>query len=235
MNEGGTLVSEIEDERTPLALRALGLIEELFPPVDRQPLAEIAMEIAEKRLDVRPASDFHMFVAHTPEGEATAVVVGVYLRGVNAGFVSYLAVRPEFRTRELGRRLRTRLVGAFGDDARRAGRPELAWVVGEVRRKSPWLRRLVRERGAVPFNLEYFHPGISPATADARWVLYRQPVADRREEMSATEVRRVLYAVWRRVYRVRYPLEHPGFAAMFAELDGRRRIGADPEVLEAAG
>lgn len=230
MSPASLPIREVDDERTPLAARALAMIEEFFPPRDRQPLAELRMEIAEKRLGLLAAYNFHLLAAQADDGRAAAVAVGAYLEGVNAGFVSYLAVDPEFRTRHLGRTLRTRLVEAFRADARAAGFADLGWVLGEVRRSSPWLRRLVRERGAVPFDVEYFHPGVAPGSGDERWVLYRQPVADDRVELPASEVRRILYAVWRRVYRVRYPLDRPGFAAMFAGLERRDTVGADAEI-----
>lgn len=234
MSASPLTIREIDDERTPFAESALALIEEYFPPQDRQPLAELRMEIAEKRLGLLAAYNFHLLAAEAEDGRAAAVAVGAYLEGVNAGFVSYLAVDPEFRTRRLGRTLRFGLVEAFREDAWKAGFSDLAWVLGEVRRTSPWLHRLVRDRGAVPFDLEYYHPGVAPGYSKERWVLYRQPVDDSRAELPAAEVRRILYAVYRRVYRVRYPLGRPGFAAMFAELESRNRVGVDPELAPLA-
>jgi hypothetical protein len=42
-------------------------------------------------------------------------------------------------------------------------------------------------------------------------------------------VRRILYTVYRRAYRVRYPLEHAGFRNMLAQLEGREFVGAHPD------
>jgi GNAT superfamily N-acetyltransferase len=220
-------IVEVTDERTPMADAALGLIGELFDPRDRQPLSELRMEIAEKRLSLLAAYDCHCFAAADDQGSVAGMAMGVYLAGVNAGFVSYLAARPEYRGQQLGHLLRGRLVEALRRNARLAGQNDLAWVLGEVRRGSPWLARLVRERGALPFDVEYFHPGIGPGAAGGRWVLYRQPVTDHRELLPAEEVRRVLFALYRRVYRIRYPLEHPGFAAMLVELAEQGSGGAD--------
>ena len=116
---GGRIV-EIEDEREPLARRGARADRRAFPPQERQPLEQIEMEVAEKRLGLLTSYDFHLFAAVS----ATAArrwrwSAGVYLGGVNAGFVTYLAVRPEFRGSELGRRMRVRLVEAFR--ARRPG------------------------------------------------------------------------------------------------------------------
>jgi GNAT superfamily N-acetyltransferase len=223
-------IVEILDEREPLARTALALIAEVFPPAQRQPLEQIAMEIAEKRLGLLTLYDFHLFAAVSGAGEPLGVVAGVYLGGVNAGFITYLAVRPEARSRQLGRRLRVRLVEAFRSDARQLEWDDLAWVVGEVRMESPWLARLVRDRAVIPFDLTYYHPGLEPGDADERWVLYRQPVGDARESLPVSEVRQLVYAIWRRAYRVRWPLQRSGFQAMMAEMEDRVLVGAHPDV-----
>lgn len=229
--ESETRIVEIEDEREPVAREALELIRQTFPSHDRQPLDQIAMEVAEKRLGLLTSYDFHLFAAIAESGRALAISAGVYLGGVNAGFVTYLAVRPGGRGQQLGRRMRLRLIDAFRDDARRGGRPDLNWVVGEVRMENPWLRRLVRERSAIPLHLSYLHPGVDPEEAGERWILYRQPVGDARPELPVREVGQLVYAIWRRAYRVRWPLERPGFRAMLEELEGRTTVGAHPEVV----
>jgi ribosomal protein S18 acetylase RimI-like enzyme len=221
---------EIADEREPIAGEALQLIRRAFPPRERQPLEQIAMEIAEKRLGLLTSYDFHLIAALSAAGEVLAVVSGVYLGGVNTGFVTYLAVDPPARDQQVGRGLRVALVDAFRRDARALDWPDLAAVVGEVRLESPWLARLVRDRAVLPLDLNYFHPGEEPTAPDARWVLYRQPVADDRLELPVGEVRQLLYAIWRRAYRVRWPLEREGFKVMLRELSGRSHVGSHPEV-----
>ena len=223
-------IVEIDDERGPFAEKALSLIHSTFPASERQPIDQIEMEIAEKRLGLLTSYDFHL-VALARGEDVTAIASGVYLGGVNCGFVTYLAVSPEHQSQGLGRRARTRLIEIFRQDAQLIEWPDLAAVVGEVRLDSPWLGRLVRERAVVPLDFEYFHPGQDPATAHARWVLYRQPVGDTRSRFPASEVRQVIYSIWRRAYRVRWPLERPGFLAMLAELEGRDEVGSHPEVV----
>ena len=55
-------------------------------------------------------------------------------------------------------------------------------------------------------------------------------MGDRRPEPPAADVRQLLYAIWRRAYRVRWPLEYPAFTEMLAELEGQEWVGAHPEV-----
>jgi ribosomal protein S18 acetylase RimI-like enzyme len=221
-------IRELNDERDPAATQALDLVGETFPRGERQPLHELALELQEKRLQLLVDYDFHLFAGLDEDGAVQGVAVGLYLGGVNAGFVTYLAVRPQCREGGLGRRLRTRLVEAFRDDAKRTGWPELNWVVGEVKKESPWLDRLVRERGAICLDLTYYHPGTGPGRDEGGWILYRQPVGDDRRALPVVEVKRLLYSIWRRAYRVRYPLERDGFVAMLGDLEGRAEVDEHP-------
>jgi len=215
----------ITDEREPLAERAFHLIHGMFAPADRQPISELASELAERRLGLFSNYNFHVIAATVGESDEPAgAIIGIYLGGVNAGLVMYLAVRQEFRGRRIARLLRPRLIEAFREDARKTGREDLAFVLGEVRARSPWLRRLVRTRGAIPFDLDYYHPGMTPGAGE-KYVLYRQPLGDNRRELSVALTRRILYAIYRRAYRVRYPLQREGFVAMLHQLEGRRTVG----------
>lgn len=222
-------VVEIEDEQSDLALAALGLIRTAFDPHERQPLHQIAMEIAEKRLGLLTSYDFHLFAAVDTRkdsgDELLGIASGIYLAGVNCGFVSYLAAVPRMRSRGIGRLVRSALIDAFRADAKSVEWPDLAAVVGEVRQESPWLRRLVRDRAVLPLDLHYYHPGQDPETTTENWVLYWQPVGDSRATVPAAEVRQLLYAIWRRAHRVRWPLKRSAFVDMIHQLEDRDEVG----------
>lgn len=216
---------EVVDERTPLARAAVDLIREAIRDV--QPTADLLSEIEERRRDLPSGGDYHLIAFLDPSDEVVAAAGGVYLEAVNAGFITYLAVRSDHRGRLLGRELRQYLVDAFwGDAQERYGRGP-AWTVGEVRHESRWLRTLVHDGGAIPFDLGYFHPWM-PMGAEGRYVLYREPIEDRRAELPAHEVASLLYAIWRRAYRVDYPLQSETFCYMLEQLEGRKAIGAAP-------
>jgi GNAT superfamily N-acetyltransferase len=229
MSDRPPRIFEITDERDPRAAAALELIQEMFAPADRQPASELLSELAERRLGMFSTYNFHLIAAqYEGDGEPAGTIVGIYLGGVNAGTVMYLAVRKQYRGRRIGRLLRPALIEAFREDARAAGHEDVAFVLGEVRAASPWLKRLVRTRGAIPFDLDYYHPGMAPG-GDSRYVLYRQPFGDNRRELSVAHTRRILYALYRRAYRVRYPLQRPGFMAMLQQLEGREQVGVHPD------
>ncbi len=228
-------IVEITDERGPIADAALGLIEAAFEPPDRQPVSELRSEVAEKRLQLLTAYDFHLLTALDAASRPIGTIAGVYLAGVNAGFVTYLTVLEAHRGRRIARQLRRRLVETFRTNARQAGHEELNWVLGEVRADNSWLRGLVRHRGAIPFDLGYFHPGMIPGVPHDRYVLYRQPVGDARVELPASLVRRILFVIYRRAYRVRYPLEREAFRAMLAQLEDREMVGMHREWRQRPG
>ncbi|HUF51777.1 MAG TPA: GNAT family N-acetyltransferase [Longimicrobiales bacterium] len=220
-------VVEVDDERSPLADDSLALIARTFDPRDSHPPDELRAEIAEKRLGLIAPFDFHVLAAS--EGDVViGVVIGAYLAGVNAGFVNYLAVAESHRGHGVGRLLRPALVQCFRDGARRAGNTDLNWVLGEVRSVNPWLQRLVASRGAVPFDLAYYHPGMRPGPHASPYILYRQPVGNHAIELPVALVRQLLYAIYRRAYRVRYPLRHEGFTAMLEQLAARDVVGPHP-------
>lgn len=222
--DDGLRVVEVRDERTELARASIELIHVAIGDV--QPTADLLSELEECRRGYPSGGDYHLLAAVGEDGEPIAAAAGVYLEGVRAGFITYLAVRPEMRNQQLGRTLRAHLVDCFHADARADG-AELAWTVGEVRRESAWLRTLVQGGRAIPFHLGYFHPWM-PLRAEGRYVLYREPAADTRAELPSHEVARLLFAIWRRAYRIRYPLQSETFCHMMRGLEGRETIGADP-------
>lgn len=222
-------IVEIRDEREPLAEAALAVISDMFAAHERQPISELRSEISERRLGVLSGYNFHLLTAlYEGEDSPAGAIAGLYLDSVNAGFITYLAVRKQYRGQRIARLLRPELIEVFRADARREEYDDLAWVLGEVRAESPWLRRLVRTRGAVPFDIEYFHPGMSLADRNT-YILYRQPIGDRRRELPVELVRRTLFAVYRGGYRVRYPLNRDIFIDMLEQLEGRDYIGVHPD------
>jgi ribosomal protein S18 acetylase RimI-like enzyme len=216
---------EVVDERTPLARAAFELIHDSM--WDVAPLDYQLAELEETRRGLAEGGDFHLLALVDEEGEPAAAACGVYLEAVNAGFITYLAVREDLRNRRLGRELRAHLVEALRAEARDKRGEDLAWVAGEVRRESPWLRTLVRGGRAIAFDVPYFHPWL-PLRAEGRYVLYREPVADRRAELPSGEVAALLWAIWQRAYGIRFPLQRDTFTYMLQKLEGRATVGADP-------
>lgn len=228
--EGGAELRlvDVADERNPLARSALSLISEALDRYDVHPRDFFLAELEETRRGFPAGGDYHLLALVDTEDRPVSAVAGVYLAGVNAGFVTYLATRPELRGQELGRRIRVHLKDALRAEARRRHGLELAHLIGEVRRGSPWLRALVRRGQAIPFDIHYVHPWMSQSAANP-YVLYREPVGDPRLELPATEVARLLYAIYRRAYRIDFPVQTPNFRFLLGQLDSREVVGIHPE------
>jgi GNAT superfamily N-acetyltransferase len=222
---------EVNDERAPLARETLALIHEAIGDV--QPTDDLLSELEETRRGLPAGGRYHLLALLDPDGAPVAAAAGIYLEAVNAGFVTYLAVRADQRRRRLGRKIREFLIDDFRAEARRARGEELAWTVGEVRRTSPWLRTLVRGGKAIPFDLSYFHPWM-PLRSEGRYVLYRQPAGDARRELPADEVTRLVYGIWRRAYRVRYPTQSETFCYMLRQMEARETVGFHPDFADLA-
>ena len=225
--EDGMRVVMVDDERTPLATEALELISVAIGDV--QPVNDLLSEVEERRRGMPSGGDYHLLAMVDDAGRAAAAAAGIYLEGVNAGFITYLAVREDQRRRRLGRELRAHLVEALREEARRKRGEDLAWVVGEVRRESPWLRTLVSQGRAIPFDLRYFHPWM-PRRAERTYVLYREPVTDTRAELPSPEVAALLRAIWLRAYHYRHASQSDTFRYMLSQIEGRPTVGADPEI-----
>ncbi|HEX2076124.1 MAG TPA: hypothetical protein VHG08_00395 [Longimicrobium sp.] len=213
--EGELRVVAVDDERTPLAREALQLIADAIGDV--QPVNDLLSEVEERRRGMPSGGDYHLLAMVDPRERVAAAAAGIYLETVNAGFVTYLAVRPDLRSQQLGGKLRGHLVDSIRAEARRKTGADPAWIIGEVRTESPWLQTLIGAGQAVPFDFPYFHPWM-PRRAEGRYVLYREPLADRRAELPGHEVVRLVYAIWRRAYRIRFPLQSDTFCYMLDRL-----------------
>jgi len=227
MADAGELrIVEIGDERDPLAREALELI--AFSIGDVQPVDDLLTEIEERRRGMSSGGDYHLLAMVDGRGRPAAAAAGLYLAEVNAGFITYLAVREELRGMQLGRGLRAHLVESIRAEAVRTRETDPAWTVGEVRRQTPWLRTLVGAGQVIPFDFPYFHPWM-PRRSEGRYVLYREPMADARAALPADEVVRLVYAIWRRAYRIRFPLQSETFCYMLDHLQAHGTIGPHPD------
>jgi GNAT superfamily N-acetyltransferase len=222
-------VIEVTDERSPLAKRAIDLIQSAI--WDVHPERYLLAELRETRQGTAQGGGYHLLAMVEPEDEASpiAAATGAYLAAVNAGFVSYLAVREDQRGRGLGKALRGHLVEAFRAQARREAGVELAYVVGEIERDSPWLRALIAEGRTIALDVPYFHPWMS-INAEGHYALYREQITDTRAELPAEEVARIIEAIWRRAYHFQKPEQRDTFRRMMRALEGHEAVGPAPDL-----
>lgn len=152
---------------------------------------------------------------------------GTYLGNVNIALIGYIAVDTAARERGLGPLLRRRLRRAIEQDAQRIRRRPLRAIVGEIEEDNPWLRTVVKRHGAIPLDFPYEQPSLRPNHASVPLTLYWQPLSNPDTRwLSAAFLRKLLYTIWRRTFRIRSPLKEPAFRRMMKSLEGRKRIAA---------
>jgi Acetyltransferase (GNAT) family len=199
------------------------LLTRIFPRAEMLPRSAWVHVMRERAAGVWTDLNWHLFVARH-QGRIVGAATGTYLGHINVGLIGYVAVGSAARSAGIGPRLRWALRLAFERDANRLRSRPLRALVGEVRPDNPWLRRLVGH-GAIALDLPYFQPSLRRRSAEVPLVLYYQPLLANRASLPAREVRQLLYAIWRRAYRVSKPLAHPTFRRMLRAIGGRARVG----------
>lgn len=218
------VVREVLRRDDPILDDAYRLLREAFAKHELVSVLEWRDTLAERAADIWIDVSWHLLVAHAGS-RLLGVATGTYLGNANVGVIGYLTVHPEARGLGLGPRLRRRLRGAFERDARRIRGKELAGVVGEVRKDNPWLRYLMRRAKVIPLDFHYVQPGLRRGEKPVPYVFYYEGVGEPRRTLGARELIRLLYTIWRRVYRVPRPLASAAFRRMIDELAGRRTVG----------
>lgn len=203
------------------------LLRREFPRGEMLPIKSWHNAMQERRERLWTDVAWHLLVAERGR-EVVGAASCSYLGNLNVMVVGYVAVQSDARGAGVGPRLRSALRRKCDTDARRTGHARLGAVVGEVHDWNPWLRSLVHREGAIALDFDYYQPALG-VTAPVPLVLYYQPLARRRHWLSTMELRRLLYSMWRRAYRVPQPLSRPAFRRMLRSLEGRRHVGSRAE------
>lgn len=219
-----TTIREVRDPRDPLVREAYALLRRTFARGERVAMREWTESLRENVGKLPTDSLWHLFVA-VREGVVLGLASGTYLGNVNLGVVGYLAMHPVVRSRGVGSRLRLRLRRQFARDALRQGHRALDGIMGEVSPTNPWLRRLASRPEVLVLDFPYFQPRLNDDDDPTPFLLYYESLTSPRARMPVGELRRILYTVWRRIYRVARPLDEPAFRAMMRALEHRRTVG----------
>jgi hypothetical protein len=217
-------IREVHSAKDPAFRNAHDLLRRTFHSSEVLSLRDWAQALEERTQGLWSDLSWHLFVA-TRHGRFVGAASGSYLGNRNVGVVGYIAVVASERGRGAGGRLRNALRRAFEGDAWRIRHRRLSAIVGEVRADNPWLRRLVREQGAIALDIPYYQPSVRWLRSHVKLVLYYQPLTAPRHSLPAADVRQLVYTLWRRVYRVPRPLSSKPFRQMLAALKGRERVG----------
>jgi GNAT superfamily N-acetyltransferase len=226
-------IREVHHSADPAVAKGHGLIWRTFHKSESVGRGEWLNSLREREAGLLTDLRWHLVVAELA-GAVIGVATGTYLGNVNTGVIGYLAVSRAARGTGVGPRLRARLRSLFRRDARQLSGEPLRAIIGEIRRDNPWLRTLMRRDGALALDFGYLQPRLRPGQRSVPLVLYYEALDRVRHGLPAALIRKLLYTLWRRIYRVAQPLSHVAFRRMLAELEGRTSIGAiRPEDLPA--
>jgi N-acetylglutamate synthase-like GNAT family acetyltransferase len=217
-------VREVVDSADPAVALGHRVLRRIFPKTELVGLAEWRESLREREAGLWTDIQWHLLVAEV-DGEVIGVAAGTYLGNVNTGVIGYLAIAPPDRHHGIGPRLRARLRALFQRDARRIRGLPLQAVFGEVRRDNPWLRTLARRNHVLALDINYLQPGLHQHEHPLPLVCYYESLDRPRRRLPVPVVRRLLYTIWRRVYRIARPMSDPAFRRMLRDLSGRRWIG----------
>ena len=220
------VIREVFGPEDPAVASTYDLLRRSFHHTERVSLAEWKSTLAEKASEVWTDLGWHLMVALKGR-RVVGLATGTYIGSVNVGIIGYLAIDPVERAGGLGTRLRHRLRRAIARDATMLTGRALGAILGEVSATNPWIRTLARRPSVLVLDFPYYQPRLHRGDDPSPFLLYYETVdGPPRTYLPASELRRVLYAVWRRGYRIARPLERPAFRAMLRALAGRRRITA---------
>lgn len=215
---------ELSASNDPALRPAHRLLRQSFHASEIVGRSEWRASLAERRANLWSDIAWHIVVAER-DGEVIGVATGTYLGNVNVGVVGYLAVSEAARGLGVGPELRVKLREAFRRDARRILGRDLLAIVGEVRRDNPWLRRLIRREKVLALDFAYLQPRLKPDQSPVPLVLYYESLGRARQRLAVEFVRKLLYTIWRRAYRIPRPLATHTFRQMLRDLDGRSYVG----------
>lgn len=217
-------IREVVDPEDVALREAHKLLVRSFAKEERVTFSEWRSTIAEKAAGLLTDINWHLVVAEA-DGRLVGLASGTYLGNVNIGIIGYLAMSPDIRSKGIGTRLRMHLRRRFERDAMRVAEEPLEAIIGEVSVSNPWLRRLAKRRNVLLLDFRYYQPSLYEGDKPSPFVLYYESLRRERSHIPVSELRRILYTMWRRSYRVSRPLDDPAFRAMIRSLDGRRSVG----------
>ncbi len=217
-------IREVTDPTDPAATDAYALLTKTFHRGERVARRDWTSTMREQKQGLHTDVFWHLLVAERGT-KVIGFASGTFLGNVNLGVIGYLAIARNARAGGLGSRLRTTLRRRFMRDAQRINARELDGVIGEVSGGNPWLRALSRRPGVVLLDLPYYQPKLREDDEPSPFVLYYEAVGRPVKRFKVAELRRILYAMWRRAYRIARPLDRPAFRRMLAYLSLRRSVG----------
>ena len=150
-------------------------------------------------------------------GRLAAAQLGGLLPAVGMLSLPYTAVAEEFEGQGVYRALKTAMLAALREDARARGLPTPIGNVSEERPGSAQYRRKVEGGIAIVLPVAYLAPA-AQGLAETRLALTYEPLTDAPPPGSAEELRAVVAAIYRGLYRLAEPETGAAFRRTVASI-----------------
>jgi hypothetical protein len=218
-------IREVLHTADPAVTKGHGLVWRTFHKSESVGRGEWLNSLREREAGLWTDLRWHLVVAELA-GAVVGVATGTYLGNINTGVIGYLAVSRAVRGCGVGPRLRARLRTLFRRAAPEiAGDPPRA-IPGHNLPANPGHHPLIRRDHVLPLDFGYLQPRLRPGERSVPLVMYYEALDRVIHRLPAVLIRKLLYTLWRRIYRIAQPLSHAAFRKMLADLEGRRYVGA---------
>lgn len=193
---------------------------------ERESLRNMRRYLALKHQAWYGRNSYHILVL-SEHGRPVAGAVLDYLSRPNAGVIEFLVVQPAARGTGVGRLLHDWVEETLRADARRSGKPDLAWIIGEMNdpfhtpaardNLDPFLRAWIWHRwGYRRLRFPYVQPALAPGKQAVTNLLLMARCLDPglAEGVPSPRVSLVLREYMRWAMRIDRPARHPDYQRM---------------------
>ena len=149
--------------------------------------------------------------------------VGYFIGEISSGLIHYIAVKPRFQGRGIGRNLREEVIEKFKLDGTVIQRPA-QYCLGEVERDSDWMRYLLRQGVFFP-DMDYFQPPVDTTMSPQRLEFYIQSLEGKREQINSEELINIVKAVYSNAYDIQGVESNSSFKHVVESIGDRKFIG----------
>ena len=214
-----------------------GLYEEQFPDYnERESLENMREYLRLKAEGWYGLNNYHILLGY--EGtELVAACVSDYFHLPNTGVIEFLLVSPKTRGKGFGQAMLEEMIGVFQVDARRAGKAQCDYVMGEmndpfltdpaVDNLNPFDRATIWGKwGFAALDFPYLQPPLDEdkEAVDNLLMMVRPLVDIAAKSVPAATVRQVIYDYLKWAMRFEDPRESSEYCGMARFLDGRLEV-----------
>jgi len=200
------VLQELTSDKSPRLGAVFAMYEREFPLGERESRTAVRHWLHRKARNSLYPNDYHVLVATTRDNRRiVAFAFFHYLADINAGFLGYMAVRPEFRNRGIGSWLFGQVKQRLALDAAERGLdvPDGVFMELEVPTAMPAVDarlRFWRDLNTLPLQIGWRYPRLQRRSEPATMYLAFSPMRTTARRIPTQRVRKAVVSIYRSVY-----------------------------------